>query len=136
MLKQILEPGVISPKPEETQLQNTVEDPAIYDKPVEEVKLSEPEIIAPPKIPENLVEPLGPDLVVEENGKFSVQSSSEEKIEDKEQPAEMTTVAETTEEPTTQNETEITSRSTSSMGQSSWSVTQSNTDDYKVSLFF
>ena len=93
-------------------------------------------MIAPPKIPENTVEPVSPDLVVEENGKFSVQSSSEEKIEDEDQPAEETTVAETTVEPTSQNETEVTSRSTSSMGQSSWSVTQSNTDDYKVSLFF
>ena len=92
-------------------------------------------MIAPPKTPEVPAETAVPDLVVEENGKFSVQSSSEEKIEDEEQPAEETTVAETTVEATTQNETEVTTRSTSSMGQSTWSVTQSNTDDYKVSLF-
>ena len=92
-------------------------------------------MIAPPKTPEIPAETAAPDLVVEENGKFSVQSSSEEKIEDEEQPAEETTVAESTVEPPTQNETEVTTRSTSSMGQSTWSVTQSNTDDYKVSLF-
>ena len=64
-----------------------------------------------------------PDLVVEENGKFSVQSSSDEKLHDEDDKEE---------EEATQMDTEPAPPSVAST--SLWSMTQTNTDDYKVSL--
>ena len=65
-----------------------------------------------------------PDLVIEENGKFSVQSSSDEKLCDEDE-------KEDTEE-ATQLDTEPAPPSVAST--SLWDM--SNTDDYKVSVFF
>ena len=65
-----------------------------------------------------------PDLVIEENGKFSVQSSSDEKLCDEDE-------NEDTEE-ATKLDTEPAPPSVAST--SLWDM--SNTDDYKVSVFF
>ena len=67
-----------------------------------------------------------PDLVVEENGKFSVQSSQDEVS----QPADTSQKSEDEEQKTAKS----TSRAQSAT--SSWSVTESHTDEYKVFFIF
>ena len=110
---------------DEPASENTVEEPEQkVENSVEEVNNSEDSNEtqnATHKVAENAKTP---DLVVEENGKFSVHSGQDEVSE----PAESSQKSDDEEQKTAKS----TSRAQSAT--SSWSVTESHTDEYKVSF--